>query len=167
MKLIIALLLIILVFFMVYGKKQHSRMIMHERDKMHYLKNWGIHQSINWNLQRIMYFADKMELLKKYLKEEKINKIVVYGMGVVGKTFVEQMEKNDIAICYGIDQAKVNTEIEVRKPEQVENDIDIILVTAEIYYQEIYQTLKEKVDVPIVPLSQFLDEVKLTMHMLS
>ena len=69
MKLIIALLLIILVFFMVYGKKQHSRMIMHERDKMHYLKNWGIHQSINWNLQRIMYFADKMELLKKYLKE--------------------------------------------------------------------------------------------------
>lgn len=80
----------------------------------------------------------------------------------VGKGFVEQMQKTNIEVCYGIEQKNVTTTIEVKKPEEIKNDVDMILVTEEIDYPQISAKLRSKISVSVVSLSQFLDEIHLT-----
>lgn len=161
MKWIIVILVFIIVVLFIHMYHQHMCMVVQQGEIKQYVLRLGKQQKINDNLQKLLYFSNKMELIEQYMREQGINKIAIYGMGVIGKIFLEQMQKTGITICYGIDRSDVETSIEVRKIKDVKNDMDIIIVNPEEYYSEIRMELEKYVDVPIVMLSQFLYEINL------
>ena len=99
--------------------------------------------------------------VKKILESQQVFVVAVYGMGLVGSVFLKALRDWDVCVCYGIDQKGEagNAGLEIKRPAEISQDMDMIVVTSEAYYEEIYSQLKEKVSVPIVLLSQLLDEL--------
>ena len=96
--------------------------------------------------------------LTTYFKNEKIYKIAVYGMGEVGERLIEELEGTEIKVVYGIDRRASNiySDIKVFSMSEKIEKVDMIVVTAIAYYEEIKACLKEKVDCPIVSFKEIL-----------
>ena len=84
-------------------------------------------------------------------------------MGKLGIVLEKYLANTQIKVCYGIDRNKnlSNDSIEIRTIEGVSNDMDMIIVTAEYYFYEIQENLSRIVNVPVVRLSNLLEEVLL------
>jgi len=103
-----------------------------------------------------------MHKIEEYMVSQNIQRIAVYGLGVTGETFIKQMEEVKIQIAYIIGVKKTDYNIEVRMLNEVKNDVDLIVVTEENDYPDVYRELISRINIPIVPLSRLLDEVHLT-----
>jgi hypothetical protein len=129
-----------------------------EKNKL--LKNSYASKSANKNLQYLIRVLIKEMDLNYIIKKQNINKVAVYGMGMLGKNLVGVLNKKNVEVAYGIDKGEVAYgTLVIKKPEDVSDDVDMIIVTPETYYDEIYGVLSSKVSTPVIPLSQFLDEV--------
>lgn len=130
------------------------------------MKKMIIEQVNMKNYDSILLLEHHISQVEQLLKQQGIHTIAVYGMGYVGQKFVELLEKAKINVCYGIDKnsSAVVGMTNVRTPENVSDDMDMIVVTPELHYDDIYTTLRGQVDVPIVRLSELLDELQLYMQ---
>lgn len=118
------------------------------------------------NFDTMLLLENQILQIKSLLNQQGINTIAVYGMGYVGQKFIDLLEKAQIKVCYGIDRnsSEVVGITNVRTPENISNDMQMIVVTPELYYDDIYTTLRGQVDVSIVRLSELLDELQLYMQ---
>lgn len=93
-----------------------------------------------------------------YLKKKKVKRIAIYGMKELGERFYEELKNTDIEVVCIIDKnpARVLGDFIVISPEQEIPDVDAIVVTANYYYLEIVDQLKEKVNCPIYSLNGVL-----------
>ncbi len=98
--------------------------------------------------------------LAKYLDDRKIKRIAIYGCGDIGKLLYHDLSKGEIIIAYGIDK---NTDIQypvnVVSPENIDNTIDAIIVTAVAYFYDIEKNLKNYTNVPIMSLEDIVYEL--------
>jgi hypothetical protein len=151
---ILNVILIILFSFIVYIYRKEKI----EKNKL--LKNSYASKSANKNLQYLIAVLIKEIDLNYVMKKQNVNKIAVYGMGMLGKNLVRVLTKKNVEVAYGIDKSEVAYgTLAIKKPEDVSDEVDMVIVTPETYYDEIYGVLSSKVSTPVIPLSQFLDEV--------
>ncbi len=82
--------------------------------------------------------------LEKYFQENEIDSIAIYGMGMLGKHLLKELEKSSIKIKYGIDRAiKVVSEgIKMYSPSENLPEVDAIVVTATYDFYEIKAKLQ-------------------------
>lgn len=87
-------------------------------------------------------------------------RIAIYGMADVGKHLYHALRDSEIEICYGIDRGKCGKyeNIEIKKPEEDLEEVDAIVVTAVVDYEEIKNGLQKKIDTAIVSLEEILYE---------
>lgn len=114
------------------------------------------------NLNYFQLLQSKKIDVKKVLESQSIRCISIYGMGNMGKRLLEELSKYGVDVCYGIDQKNgsfPDIQLEIRKPQDIANDMDMIFVTPEIDFDEIHNTLRKKVSVPIILLKDFLEEL--------
>lgn len=113
------------------------------------------------NYQKILIIQLSAKKLEVVLREQEISTIAVYGMGYVGQKLVEALAERKINVSYGIDKNSVNfiANIPVYKPTEIEHDVDLILVTPEVYFEEIKNELSCHTKAKVIRLSEFLDEV--------
>ena len=119
----------------------------------------AIQRNIITDLRYMMYSKKDWSQVEQFMLGQGISRIAIYGMGILGQELANLMENSKIKICYGIDKRKKDTSCEVREPDQIDNDMDMIIVTAEFDYTEIRRQLEELVNVPIVLLSDLLEEI--------
>jgi hypothetical protein len=151
---ILNVILIILFSFTVYIYRKEKI----EKNKI--LKNSYASKSANKNLQCLIIVLTKEIDLNYIMKKQNINKIAVYGMGMIGKNLVRVLNKKNVEVAYGIDKGDISYgAMVIKKPAYVSDDVDMIIVTPETYFDEIYEVLGSKVSTPVIPLSQFLEEV--------
>lgn len=100
---------------------------------------------------------------EQIMHEQGYYEIAIYGFGSLGREFVKLLNKTDMAVKYVVDRKEgiASDEVDVRRPEQITDDIDVFIVTSEYHYEAICNELKNKVSVPIILLDHLLVEVAL------
>lgn len=94
----------------------------------------------------------------QYFKGHGYKRIAIYGMSLAGQTLYNELNGKDVQVLYAIDKNKngVSSEIEVYSPEELLPKVDVIVVSAIAYYEEISDMLQERVDCAIVSLEDII-----------
>ncbi len=103
----------------------------------------------------------KTKEIETFLLKQDFNKIVIYGVGVVGRKLATHLLDSEIDIRYCIDRKRVKEDINVAIYDcwQEETEADAVIVTAEAYFGDIYEDLRKHTQLPIIRLSELLDEI--------
>lgn len=94
-----------------------------------------------------------------YFEEMGYKHIAIYGMAELGNRLCEDLANSSICIDYGIDKdvccciARIG---EVYSPEDELPEVDVIVVTPYSVFEEIKDSLKEKVKCPIISLEDII-----------
>lgn len=114
-------------------------------------------QSLVW--RRWVEVYQKGYQIVDYLHGRNIKKVAIYGMADIGIALFKELNNTDIEILYTLDKSKVKCEcdIEIKKLEEVDEQVDAIIVTAISFFSEIYDDLNEKLQGKIVIVG--IDEI--------
>lgn len=98
--------------------------------------------------------------LEEYFLRNHYIRIAVYGMGDIGQRLVKELKNSEIEIVYGIDKNSGNiySDIELVTVEEGFKDVDAIVVTVIKEFDVICDTLKEKINCPILAIADILNE---------
>ena len=99
--------------------------------------------------------------LAEYFEKNGYKRIAVYGMSFAGETLLDELNDTNVEVVYGIDK-KVDSIYLDKKILTVEDEleeVDVIVVTAITFFDEIEKTLKNKVECPIISLEDILYEI--------
>lgn len=82
-------------------------------------------------------------------------------MRELGEHLYEELNGSDITVTYAIDKNAdaIYAEVAVVTPDDTLEPVDVIVVTAITFFDEIEEILAEKVDCPIVSLEDILYEI--------
>ncbi len=128
-----------------YYRKQILRLVDENKKKQEFydvLIKWLKSKESNYHLED--YFC-----LNNY------SKIAIYGMKELGELFFDELRKCDnISVEYAIDRITVvkYKDLPILSPDDCLPKVDVIVVTAIHYYNDIEDSLKEVVDCPIVSI---------------
>lgn len=115
-------------------------------------------------LYDLMYVLFDMNLegkqLKDYFVKRHYDSVAVYGMGQLGRIVVKQFFKEKIDVKYVIDRnaEEIYSVMEIYKPDDYLQDVDIIVVTAITYFENIKKKLLEKNQCAIVSIEDIVRE---------
>ncbi len=104
-----------------------------------------------------MYEKIEGNSIYEYLSREKIKRVVIYGMGRIGYRLFQELSKTEIKAVFVIDR-NINKigDFNIISPEEKIPDADIMIVTPERDYAEIANSMKNKVDYPIISFIQLM-----------
>ncbi len=99
--------------------------------------------------------------LVSYFEKKSYKRIAIYGMSYAGETLLDELKGTGIEVAYAIDKNSDNiyTNINIVSAEDSLEEVDVIVVTAITFFDEIRQQLASKVTCPIVSLEDILYEV--------
>lgn len=106
------------------------------------------------------WIKDKQEgrELAVFLMDNHLNNIAVYGMSYIGETLVNELKGSGIRVSYCIDKnaESIDSDIEIYSPQDELPAVDAVIVTAVTFFDEIRETLKEKINCPVFSLKDIL-----------
>lgn len=99
--------------------------------------------------------------LVEYFEKQGYKTVAIYGMKELGERLYDELQGSDIMVEYIIDKNAdaIYADVDVITPEEELKAVDVIVVTAIYYFDEIEEMLSDKVDYPIVSLEDILFEV--------
>lgn len=119
----------------------------------------------NWMLFQLMTkwvkVKQKNYSLVEYFKRRGYHTIAVYGVSSVGQLFIKELENSDITVLYGIDRNPEASDgmIVTMAPSDELKKVDVIVVTAIYYYDEIEEMLSRRIDSDIVSLEDVITDI--------
>ena len=129
-------------------EKQHQELYQYF-DKTY--KNYGVLKE--WLLLHI-----KEKRISDYFDRNNYHKIAVYGMAELGQFFVMELENSGLDVKYGIDRRAetIAAEIPVLTLEDDLPPVDVVIVTAVYYFNQIADCLKDKLECPVISIEDIL-----------
>ncbi len=130
----------------------------------------SLKRTIRWEqinnqcLYEIIMLSDKMSEIKAFFSKQGIDSIAVYGLGRVGKAFVNLMKKSGVRVAYCLDRNKsISLEgVEVRHSlENATGDIDMMVVTVELDFDKIKAEMKLDDSVSVVTVRDLMEAILL------
>ncbi|MCI8358470.1 MAG: hypothetical protein HFI51_10055 [Lachnospiraceae bacterium] len=99
--------------------------------------------------------------LSAYFENNSYKKIAVYGMNYVGETLLSELKGSGLEIAYAIDRKAdtIYADVDVYTAEDALEKVDVVVVTAITFFDEIKEKLGKKMDCPIISLEDILYEV--------
>ena len=99
--------------------------------------------------------------LASYFEKNGYKKIAIYGMSYVGKTLLKELKTTKIQVIYGIDKSAdtMCEDIDIFSLEDNLEIVDVVVVTAITFFDEIKEILTDKVQCPIISLEDILYEL--------
>lgn len=99
--------------------------------------------------------------LAEYFERNHYKTVAIYGMKEFGERLFDELKDSDITVKYIIDKNvdAVCADVDVITPDDEMSPVDVIVVTATYYFDDIEEVMCEKVDYPIVSLEDILYEV--------
>ena len=85
---------------------------------------------------------------------------IIYGMNYVGETLLSELANTNIQVKYAIDKNADNiyADVDILSPEDDFDNVDVVIVTPITFFDEIEETLSEKLDCPIISMEDILYE---------
>lgn len=99
--------------------------------------------------------------LVQYFETRGYKNIAIYGMSYLGESLVKELQDSDVKVQYGIDKNAENiySSVEVINLSGDLPKVDVIVVTAVFFFDEIAEELAEIVNCPIISLEDIVYEV--------
>lgn len=99
--------------------------------------------------------------LAAYFIREDYKTVAIYGMKELGERLFDELKGSGITVKYIIDKNAdaIYADVNVVTPDEELEPVDVIVVTALYYFDEIEELLSQKVDYPIVSLEDILFEI--------
>lgn len=99
--------------------------------------------------------------LKEYFRQRNYKLIAIYGMKELGERLYDELKGSDIEVAYIIDKNAdaIYADVDVVEPDEELTPVDVIVVTAIYYFDEIEEMLNKKIKCPVVSLEDILYEV--------
>lgn len=99
--------------------------------------------------------------LVEYFERNDYKTVAIYGMKELGERLYDELQDSGITVRYVIDKNAdaIYADVDVITPDDELEQVDVIVVTALYYFDEIEEMLSEKVDYPVVSLEDILYEV--------
>ena len=96
--------------------------------------------------------------ISTYFCSKGYRRIVVYGMSYIGENLILELKNSEVQILYGADVRRTGNYAGIRivQPDEIQDDADIIVVTAITFFDEIEENLSKKVTCPIISLDDIL-----------
>lgn len=111
-------------------------------------------------MEHWMRIKQRGETLETYFNAYGYKRIAIYGMAEIGRLLLDELENTDIKIVYGIDKnPKATDRINIMAPEDKLPKVDVIIVTAIAYFDEIEALLSANNDIPVISLESVVYEV--------
>lgn len=108
-----------------------------------------------------MILKQKKFDIVSYLQQKNYHNIAIYGMNYFGQRLYDELKESCIKIKYIIDKnaANICSDLHIILPNEKIEDVDVIIITAIIYFDEIKKELLEKGNYSIVSLEDMLYEM--------
>lgn len=132
---------------------------------LHILQVKAKKDSLNCNLLSEWVLTKiKGKSIEDYLKCKGYYVTAIYGMNYIGEFLLKDLSNGTVKVEYAIDRRaeKLNVEAEVLKPDAWLPEVDVIIVTTRMHYEEIQSNLKCRVQCPIILLDDILHELLLS-----
>lgn len=99
--------------------------------------------------------------LVEYFKRNNYKTAAVYGMKELGQRLCNELKGSGVTVVYAIDKNadSIYADMDIVTPDEELVPVDVIVVTAITYFDEIEEELAEKVDCPIISLEDILYEM--------
>lgn len=99
--------------------------------------------------------------LAEYFKRNNYKTIAVYGMKDLGQRLCDELKGSGVTVAYAIDKNadSIYADMDIVTPDEELAPVDVIVVTAITYFDEIEENLAAKVDYPIISLEDILYEM--------
>lgn len=121
------------------------------------------HLSLFLMMNQWVMMKQQNKSIAGYLERYGYNEIAVYGMNYAGQTLVNELKDSNIKIKYGIDnnssRLRTDMDIEIVTPNEKLPEVDVVIVTAITFFEEIENQLSKKMNCPILSLEDILYEV--------
>ena len=107
-----------------------------------------------------MNLREKNIRISKFLEKYEYKKVAIYGYGIFGKHLLTELKEDNVDVRYIIDRRNniSDDEIKVCNIEEHLQNIDVIIITPILDYEEIYKTIiKNNMDVSIISLKEIID----------
>lgn len=104
----------------------------------------------------ILYYwlqiKQKGKSLVTYFEREHYQTVAIYGMKELGECLYEELLESKILVKYAIDKSadQIYSPIKVIEPNDVWEEVDVIVVTAAFYYEQIKEEIEQKSNAKIV-----------------
>ena len=97
-------------------------------------------------------------ILTKKLTELQAERIIIYGMGVVGEWLKKLLICQGVNVVCGIDRncKNIHSDIPVIAITDYIPDADLIIVSAYGEYHEIYKLIRKNVDIPVISITEIV-----------
>ena len=115
-------------------------------------------------LNRWLYLKIKGKSLGRYLLERNICRVAIYGMAALGMRLYEELTNDGVLVKYGIDRMPDKVDLRnklliVDASEEFDPDIDMVIVTPVLYFDEIGKLINSKISCPIMSIKDLIWEV--------
>ena len=101
--------------------------------------------------------------LRTYFVENEYKTVAIYGMKELGERLYGELKDSAIEVKYIIDKnadaLSLDVDVDIITPEESLEAVDVIVVTAVHYMDEIEEMLKQKVDYDILSLKEIINEM--------
>lgn len=96
--------------------------------------------------------------LVDYFAKNGYRTVAVYGMKELGERLCDELKGSDIVVSYAIDKNadSIYASVDVVTPDEELEPVDVIVVTAITYFNEIEEILCKKIECPIISLEDIL-----------
>lgn len=126
------------------------------------LKRCAKYESYWRILEAWICLKERQVSLATYFLDKGISSIAIYGIGMLGKhLLVELQEEDEIQVAYAIDQKSdgIHVGIKVYSPDEDFPEVDAIVVSATFAYGEIKRYLETKGHKNIISLEEIVTEL--------
>lgn len=112
-------------------------------------------------LLKWLEIEQKGHSIRSFFTENGYKTIAIYGMKELGERLFDELKDSEVEVKYIIDKKAdmMYADVDIVTPEEPLEEVDAIVVTAIHYMDEIEEMLEQKVDYPILSLTEIVDEV--------
>ena len=96
--------------------------------------------------------------LSRYFEKKGYQNIAIYGMNYVGVTLLDELKNTNTHVAYAIDKKadEISAGVKVVSLEDSLENVDVVVVTAVFFFENIKRQLGRKVDCPIISLEEII-----------
>lgn len=99
--------------------------------------------------------------IKEYFEKNEYKSVAIYGLSYIGERLLDELKDCGVEVKYAVDKNadSIYADLDVHLPDEELPKVDVVVVTAVYFFDEIYNNLMDKVSCPIVSLEDVIYEI--------